>query len=323
MEEHLIRESDFTNITSGTLFYDGSDVSILLPDTTAHETLFGVSVGQVFQSPFREWIYQSGVALDGTNNNSPPVQHSGIYVQGAFRTQDDPIFGYTPDFINGRIIFNDPQSLDLQVNADFSYRGTRVNFEHQFNQQLDAGALEHKYSTNPFTNQHVIYPSGLIHFWPAIFIESDNRTLRPYELGNRSAIITDTIHLHIWALDDLQRDNLVDILAGQWRKVIPIIDFNMAPLPLSGIHNTLSPEYIPYQKLLRNNQIITTIGSGVPIRYLAYIDDVNVMNLPAVQEYERSRVTYNLTVYLNAPITPLGHKFGPITTLPTIQDIGF
>lgn len=322
IDMHMLREGAFTTVTSGTQFYDGSVMSLLLPDTAADDTLFGVSDGQVWQSPFRQWVYESGVVLDGTNIKDPPIVASGLYIEGAFRPTNDPDFGHTIDFINGRIIFNQPQSLSLQVHADFSAREVRVGFEHQFNQQFQAGYLESKYTTNPLTSMQLVYPSGLAQPFPAVFIEVDGRRLEGYELGNRSAQITDEVKLHIWALDDLQRDNIVDILTGQWRKSLPMIDFNIVPLPLSGIYNTLSPEYIPYQEMLRNNRLITTIGSGVPVKFMSYIEDVDTRNLPGTEEYERALVTYKVKVFLNAPTTPIGHVFGPITTLPTIQDPG-
>ena len=318
----MLREGAFITIASGTQFYDGSVMSLLLPDTSADDTLFGVSDGQVWQSPFRQWVYESGVPLDGTNIQAPPTVASGLCIEGAFRSTSDPVFGHTIDFINGRIIFDSPQSLDLQIHAEFSARETRVAFEHQFNQQSQQGFLESKYTTNPLTSMQLVYPSGSAQPFPAVFIEVDGRSLKGYELGNRSAIITDEVKLHVWALDDIQRDNIVDILTGQWRKSLPMIDFNIAPLPLSGIYNTLSPEYVPYQVMLRNNTLVTTIGSGVPIRYMSYIEDVDTRNLPATEEYERALVTYSVKVFLNAPTTPLGHVFGPITTLPTIQDPG-
>lgn len=322
LDMHMLREGAFTTVASGTQFYDGSVMSLLLPDTTADDTLFGVSDGQVWQSPFRQWVYESGVALDGTNLQAPPVVASGVYIEGAFRSTNDVNFGHTIDFINGRVIFNQPQPLTLQVHGAFSARETRVAFEHQFNQQFHDGYLESKYATNPLTSMQLVYPSGSAQPFPAVFIEVDRRELRGYELGNRSAIIEDEVKLHIWALDDIQRDNIVDILTGQWRKSLPIIDFNVAPLPLSGIYNTLSPEYVPYQVMLRNNKLVTTIGSGTPVRYMSYIDDVDTQNLPATEEYERALVTYKVKVFLNAPTTPLGHVFGPITTLPTIEDPG-
>lgn len=322
LDMHFLREGGFTNISSGTLFVDGSDMSVLLPDTKADDTLFGVSNGQVWQSAFRNWVYESGVPMDGTSVQSPPFVASGVYIEGAFRSTTDPVFGHVCDFINGRIIFNSPKATTLKVHGKFSARDVRIGFEHQFNQQFQQGYLESKYTTNPLTSNQLVYPSGLAQPFPAIFIEVDGRDLKGYELGNRSAIITDEIKLHVWALDDLQRDNIVDILTSQWHKVLPIIDFNRAPLPLSGILNTLSPEYVPYQEMLRNRELITTIGSGVPIRYVAHIDEVTTMNMPATDEYERALVTYSVSVYLNAPTTPLGNVFSAISTIPTIEDSG-
>ena len=312
----FLREGSFITIASGSQFYDGSDMSVLLPDSTAANTLFGVTNGQVWQSAFRQWVYESGVPLDGTNVSLPPVVASGLYIEGAFRPTNDPTFGHTIDFTNGRIIFNTAKSQDLKVSAAFSAREVRVDFEHAFNQQFNTGFLESKYTTNPLSSMQLVYPSGTAQPFPAIFIEVDRREMVPYELGNRSAVITDEIKFHVWALDDLQRDNIVDILTSQWRKSLPIIDFNIAPLPLSGIYNTLSPEYISYQSLVKNNRT----GNGVPVRYMSYIDNVETKNLPPTEEYERSLVTFFVTVYLIAPTMPLGNVFGPITSIGTIQD---
>ncbi len=319
---HMLREGAFTNIPSGAMFYDGRPLSLLLPDTTADDTLFGVSDGQVWQSPYRQWVYESGVPLDGTNISAPPVVASGVYIEGAFRATNDVEFGHTIDYINGRIVFHTPQSLDLEVHAEFSARDVRVGFEHDFNQQFTNSVLEMQYFTNPLTSMNLVYPSGKLQPFPAVFIEVDSRTLEGYELGNRSAIITDEVKFHIWALDDMQRDNIVDIITGQWRKSLPIVDFNVAPLPLSGILNTLSPEYVAYQDMLRNNTLVTTVGSGTPIGFMSYIEDLTMMNLPAHEQYERSLVTYQVKVFLNAPVQPLGHLFGPISTLPTIESAG-
>jgi hypothetical protein len=322
IDMHMLREGAFTTIASGATFYDGSDMSVLLPDAHADDTLYGVADGQVWQSPFRQWVYESGVPLDGTNVPSPPLVASGVYIEGAFRATNDAVFPHTIDYINGRVIFDTPQSLDLQVHGEFSTREVRVGFEHEFNRQFNTGFLNSKYTTNPLTSMQLVYPSGAAQPFPAVFIEVDRRDFSAFELGNRSAIIEDEIKLHVWAVNDIQRDNIVDILTGQWRKALPMIDFNIAPLPLSGIYNTLSPEYVAYQTMLRNTTLVTTIGSGVPIRYISHIDEAYAQNLPAAEEYERALVTYVVKVYLNAPTTPLGQVFGPITTLPTIQDPG-
>jgi len=323
VDMHMLREGAFMNIPSGAQFYDGSDMSLLLPDTVSDNTLGGVSDGQVWQSPFREWVYESGVPLDGTRVVDPPIVASGLLIEGTFRGPGDPEFGHTIDFTNGRVIFNSPQPLTLQVNAAFSAREVRTTFEHQFNQQYQVSVLENTYKSNPLTSNELVYPSGLLYPFPAVFLEVTDRSFDAYEIGNRSLIIKDTLRLHVWALDDMERDNIVDILTAQMRKSVPMIDFNLAPLPLSGLFNTLSPEYVPYQDMLRNNVLITTVGSGAPVRYTAYIDDVTAENVPPDEEYERAVVDFNVSVYLNAPTTPLGHLFGPISTIPTIGDTGF
>lgn len=322
LDMHMLREGAFINVSSGQQFYDGNDMSLFLPDTTADDTLFGISNGQVWQSPFRQFVYESGVPLDGAGTNTPPVVASGLFIEGSFRPTDDDEFGHVIDYVNGRVIFNEPQSLDLTVQGEFAAREVRIGFEHDFNQQFTDGVLGTQYFTNPLTSNQIVYPSGNIQLFPAVFISVDNRSFSAYELGNRSAIIEDTIRMYVWAQDDVQRDNIVDILTQQWRKALPMIDFNIAPLPLSGIYNTISSEYIPYQKLLRNNKIVTTVGSGVPVRYITYIDDVQAINMMAEEEYERAQVIFKVKTYLNAPITPLGHVFGPISTLPTINDVG-
>jgi hypothetical protein len=323
LDMHMLREGAFQTVGSGQMFYDGQDMSLLLPDTSADDTLFGVSDGQVWQSPFRQWVYESGVPIDGTNVVSSPVVASGLFIEGAFRPTDDPTFGHTIDFLNGRIIFDSPQSLDLKVQSVFSTRDVRMGFEFDFNNQFRRGYLESKFTTNPLTSMQIVYPSGAAQPFPAVFIEVDGREFESYELGNRSQIILDEVKLHIWALDDLQRDNIVDILTGQVGKTLPILDFNIAPLPLSGLNNTLSNEYVPYQEMLRNRELITTVGSGTPVRYMARIKEVKSFNVEAMQEYERALVVYRVETFLNAPTTPLGHVFGPISSISTIQDTGF
>jgi len=315
----FIREGAYTNVVSGQLFYDGNVMSQFLPDTSAHNSFFGLTVGQVWQSPFRQFIYESGVALDGTKLQSPPILMSGVYVQGAFRPTNDPLYGHTIDYINGRIIFNNPISLSEDVHANFSYRDVRIGFERDFNQQFIRGFLESKYTTNTITSMQIVYPSGFAQPFPAVFIEVDDRDFEPYELGNRSLIVKDTVKLHIWSLDDLTKDNIVDILTSQARKGLPIIDFNKAPLPLSGIYNTLSNEYVPYQEMARNRELITTIGSGVPVMYYTFFEKTTARNIRSELEYERGLVIIETHTFNNAPTTPLGNSFGPISQLPTIE----
>lgn len=314
----FLRNGGFFNVASGTQFYDGSDMSVFLPDAEAHNYYQGLQVGQIFQSPFRQFVYESGVIIDGPQD--PPIVMSGLLIEGSFRGTGDPEFGHTIDFFNGRVIFNDPQSLNLKVNAAFSYREVRLGFASDFNNQFQQGYLESKYATNPGTSSHIVYPSGFAQPFPAVFIDVDERDFESYELGNRSLILKDMVKLHIWALHDIQRDNIFDILTGQMRKSLPLVNFNKVPLPLSGIHNTLSLEYIPYQTLLQNNLTVTTVGSGLSVSHIAYFDQVTGRNMAVAEEFERALVTLKVDRYLNAPTTPIPTLFTPVTTLPQLED---
>lgn len=303
----FLRESAYSNVTSGSLFYDGTPMSLLVPDIQS-DTNFGLPAGSVWQSPFRQWVYESGVVRDGTIiNNSPPIVASGVYIQGAFRPTNDPVFPHSIDYINGRIIFDDPIPLTSSIHSDFSYREVRFGFESEFNNQFNNGFLESKFTTNPLTSSQIVYPSGSSQPFPAIFMEHDMRDHEAYELGNRSLVIKDTINLDIFALNDFQRDNIVDILSSQARKTIPIIDFNYIPLPLSGIYNTLSPEYVPYQLLVSNPVIISSVGSGTPAKYHMFIDQVQYKKQKPYKEFERGRIIFTTSIYLIAPGSPLGH----------------
>lgn len=306
----FLREGAFTNIASGVLF-NGQDPSLLLPDADAPAEL-GLSFGQVYQSPFREWVHETNVPLDGTPIQISPTEVSGVYVQGAHRAPDDPVFGHVIDYFNGRVIFNSPQINVGPIQANYAFRHVRVGFENNFNQQFREGYLEHQIGTNPETSQHLVYPSGMFQPFPAVFIEADRRELTPYEMGNRSAVLHQEVKFHIWALDDLQRDDIIDIIDSQWRKTLPIVNFNIVPLPISGLYNTRSNEFIPYQNMLSNPVVVTTVGSGQAVQYLGFIDDSSTSNSLGEEEYERGEVKYEVSIYLNRPNTILPNATAPI-----------
>ncbi len=318
----MLRFGSFNNVQDGTSFYDGSDMSVMIPDTNSDRLFFGAgTVGRVWQSAFRQWVYEENIVIDSDYSNGTPLLPSGITVNGNIVAENDATFGYVVDYLNGRIIFNNAQDIDTtEVRGNFAYRDVRVDFEHSFNQQFRDGYLESKFMTNPGTSNNLIYPSGTAQPFPAIFIEIADHEQEPYEMGNRSLITINTIRFHIWTLDDLSKDNIIDILTSQGRKTLPIIDFNLAPLPLSGIFNAKSFEYITYQQLLTNNEVITTVGSGIPIKYLSYIEDVTARNLQSEEEYERAIVDYKVKTYLNAPTTPLGNFLGRVSETGRITD---
>lgn len=334
----FLRDGNYTNVASGAQFYDGSVMSLLQPDTDAINYYSNYSQpGQIWQSAFRNWVYESGVVLNdspGVSNLTVPTRASGVYVYGTFRPSSpnhpdyDASFAHKIDFINGRIFFENPIATNAEVHADFSYKHIRIDFEDAFNRQRRDGYLESKYTTNPLTSHQLIYPSGTAQPFPAIFIEADSRSWEGYELGNRSLIAHDLVRCHVWTLDSMSRDNILDTLSYEMRKQIPLIDFNLAPLPLSGIFNEISPAYLAYQVMLTNPRVPYpgVPGSTVPtIGFTMTIDRADPSNIPPAMtesdSFERGLVQFETGIYGIAPISQIGINLGAFQFRGGTEDV--
>ncbi len=318
----MLRDGNYDVITSGTQFYDGTDLSKLVPDTDS-EVLAegGYLAGQVWQSLFRNWVYQNPPALNPSvvlNHWPDAFRASGVYVDGAFRLENDAIYPHSVDHINGRIIFDSPiTDFNKLIHADFTYKTVQILNSREFNNQLRFGALEQQYKTNPFTAGQLVYPSGNIKIapLPIIFIEDMGRTFESYQLGDRSLIVKDNLVCEIWALDESTRDNLIDLVSFQQRKSFPIINYNIAPFPLSGLKNELSPAYVPYISLAQNEPLPGPAFSGLnPIAYRGFIEETEVADLDSFfsdsttqqDVFERAIVNMTVEVYTIMPTTPFG-----------------
>ena len=329
LEHELLKDGNYQNVSSGQLFYDGSDMSRFLPDVSDQALAeIGVAAGQIWQSPFKNFVYESGITRLNISNvlrDFPlPIRMSGIYVDGAFYPTSPSASGYSPtmahtiDYLNGRVIFNNPLSLNSRVHADFSYKEVKVAVASQFNNQLVNGVLETQFTTNPRTSSQIVYPSGTtrIQPYPIIFIEDAGRSWEAYQLGDRSLVAIDDIVYHIYALDSATRDNLIDLITFQERKPILLIDYNVAPLPLSGILNTLSPNYMSYPDLLAN-PIVNTNGDRA-IGFQGWIENTKLTDIDSLRQspqsevIERAIVVANAKIYSINPVSPIGFNPNPV-----------
>lgn len=324
LDAELLRDGNYDVIASGTQFYDGHDLSTLVPDTDPEVLAEGGYVaGQVWQSLFANWVYQNPPALNPSvvlNHWPTAFRASGVYIDGAFRLENDPVYPHAIDYINGRVIFDSPiTDLEKRIHADFTYKTVQILSLREFNNQLKEGVLEQQYKTNPFTAGQIVYPSGKtssrIAPLPIIFVENMGRTSSAYQLGDRSLIANDELTCEIWTLDESTRDNLIDLVSFQERKNFPIINYNIAPFPLSGIKNQLSPAYVPYISLALNQPLPGPAFSGLnPVAFRGFIEDTEVVDLDsfftdaATQQdvFERAVVRMVVQTYPIMPVTPFG-----------------
>lgn len=318
----LLRDGNYDTITSGQQFYDGADLSLLVPDTDAEVLAEGGYLpGQIWQSLFTNWVYEDAPALN------PSVvlrlwpnafRASGVYIDGAFRLENDPVYPHSIDYLNGRVIFDNPITDFIKpIHADFTYKTVKILSLREFNNQLKFGLLEQQYKTNPFTAGQLVYPSGTTKIapLPIIFIEDMGRTFGNYQLGDRSLIARDELVCEIWALDESTRDNLIDLISYQQRKSFSIINYNIVPFPLSGLKNELSPNFIPYISLAQNEPLPGPSFSGInPVAFRGFIEETEVADLDSFfsdsntqqDVFERAIVRMSVETYPIMPTTPFG-----------------
>ena len=321
LDAELLRDGNYDVITSGTKFYDDYDMSLLVPDTS-EEVLAegGYAAGQVWQSLFKNWVYKNPPALNPSlvlNHWPNAFRSSGVYIDGAFRLENDAVYPHSIDHLNGRIIFDSVLPLETTVHGEFTYKTVQILSLREFNNQLRFGVLEQQYKTNPYTADQLTYPSGTtkISPLPIIFVENMGRTFGEYQLGDRSLITRDELHCEIWALDESTRDNLIDLVSFQQRKSFPIINYNFVPFPLSGLKNELSPDYVPYISLAQNEPLPGPAFSGLnPVAFRGFIDDTEVLDLDSFfsdsstqqDVFERAIVRMTVETYPIMPTTPFG-----------------
>jgi len=304
LDSVFLRDGHFRNVSRG-LSIRSVDVSRLARDSSSDSYFAGISGAQVWQSPYKEWVYESGITMNDApfiSGMTPPAAPSGVWVNGTFFSNGTGVSGsqFYIDYMNGRVIFNGtgiPNNSNLQVN--YSYRTFRVDFSNRFARADIEYHAETELKDNPYTNDNVLYPSGgaQVGILPAIFLELDEDDREAFELGNRSAIVTQPVFCHVYAYSPVERDAAMDLIRSRWHIQMPLIDFNYAPFPLSGLMATMSPNYIPYQTLLTN---VTHNGQKVISKTFTF-EDVRGRPQEPLLRLERGVVTVTTKIYNISP----------------------
>jgi hypothetical protein len=320
-DQVFIRDGNYQNIARGTTSFDGVDVSALQPDNGA-ETLASLGFNStqtnyVWQSPFKNWIYQSGLLHSndrGEPQKAAPVLCSGVYVNGAFKPDRaempwgpsegwDPTLHPTIDWINGRVIMSSGLSSSDTVQAEYSYGEVLVTLTDRTNQDMDEYVKNSRYGNNPDTWNSISYPSGRFSPLPAVFIELSEQDHQAYELGNRSLIERDQVTFYVATNSSVVLDNILDTIRLQDRRHFPIVDYNVAPLSLSGIQSERSPEYRRYSVLQSN---VVCHPSGYTSLYGQGQFQSASVRLDNIRNLEAGQVTMDIEVHIIVPDGPIG-----------------
>jgi len=302
LDSAFLRDGHFHNVSRG-LTIRSVDVSKLVRDASSDSYFAGISGAQVWQSPYKEWVYESGITMNDSpyiSGMTPPVVASGIYVNGTFFSNSVSGNAFNIDYMNGRVVFTGTGiPTNSFVQAVYSYRDFRVDFSNRFARSDIEYHAETELKDNPYTNGNELYPSGghKVGLLPAIFLELGEDSQSAYELGNRSSILNQPIYCHVYAYSTMERDSAMDLIRSRWHIQMPLIDFNFAPFPLSGLVATISPAYIPFQTMLEN---VKYNGNNVISKHYTF-EEVRGRPLDSLLRLERGVVEINTNIYNIAP----------------------
>lgn len=212
--------------------------------------------GQIWYTVRKDWVYESGINVDGLN----PISISGLYIgSGYYPIGTTGTYAYTLDYSASRVIFNNKLSTSANVTMNYAYRWVQIyNFadaewwqEIQYDTDSNSSHLN-KGNKGDFS----ILSKHRVQF-PAIVIETVPRgTAKPFRLGDKSLILEQDFILHIVAENYNDRNNITDILRLQQDRVIPMYDVNIVsnsgvyPINFSG---TLNNTRLQYNQLINNS----------------------------------------------------------------------
>jgi hypothetical protein len=209
---------------------------------------------KMWQSPRKDWIYESGIAYSG----SSPISISGISLNGTFlpTPTGSGSYTYSINYPLGIVTFDNNVSSASSLSLNYSYRYIQVYKANDSSWWKEL--QDYAYTpSNSKTNNNAIFTASHGIQMPLIMVENIARTvLTPYELGTTQNIITQDVLLHIFTETPTQRDTITDILLLQKDKTLSLYDVTKVvqnqvfPLNYKG---QINPSGLNYSQLFNSS----------------------------------------------------------------------
>lgn len=212
--------------------------------------------GTVYEAFGPSIVWQSG--LSPIAGSPDVINVSGVWIDGSFfpngTTGSD---GFTIDYQNGRVIFNEDKSdSTIQMNYSFPHVGVYDSYSWQWRDIIDS------YEAADFSNIGSDSPSGIAsnlkerRVWtPCVILEVQDRTNQPLQLGG-GEIHEYAVFYHIFSGRDFDVTRICDTLNNQESKTLKLFDVNKArssgviPFNYDG---SLPSGSLEYNTLRQNN----------------------------------------------------------------------
>ena len=211
--------------------------------------------GQIWQPARKDWVHETGLDID----NRQAVMISGIYIGDTFYdTNTVGTYAYKLDYRNSRIIFDNRQLTNLNIQMSYSYRWVQVyNYvDAQWWQQIQYSSNDNEAHQKTRDRGDFAIPANQRVQFPAVVIETVPRgTSKPFRLGDKSLRIDQDFLLHIVANNYTDRNNITDILRLQEEKVLPFYDMDALVKNNKywlNVDGTLNSNRISYDNMVNN-----------------------------------------------------------------------
>lgn len=292
----------FINVAKPQMNIYGNPLAKLKPtDDPSYQT------GQIWQTMRKDWIWEEDIvyskcmptSLASFEPNEPcppeflqsvsPTLVTGIYINNIFYGPNTTgQYQYKIDYINSRIIFNAPISVNTEVSMEYSYRWVQVyNYDSaKWWQQLQYKTDNNAAHFNQIDKGDFSVLSNNRVQLPAIIIESIARgTSKPFQLGDTTLIMKQDVMLHIMAENMADRNALIDILRLQQDKFVYmyntnyVIQHGIQPFNIDG---TLNSARVSYDTLVsdpryrwKTSRLVDIFASGVE-SFSPFFSEANV-----------------------------------------------
>jgi len=223
----------YTNAVTGTLYNNNATSAQISTsiEPSGYRTKY-------WETTYKDWVHETGI----TYNSGSPISVSGITVNNIFLPSPtgSGSYGYSLDYPNGKITFDNPIPTTSKVSMEYSYKKCQIyksstcDWWGEFKNAIYSD-LPNEYSIN----------------LPAIVIEPDIRNnMKPYQLGSRSFFYDQDMLIYIFANSAIERNNITDMIRSQKEITLNTYDINSViadnayPINFNGSVNNNGQSYL-------------------------------------------------------------------------------
>ena len=179
------------------------------------------TLGQVWETPRKDWVWETGVEYA-----TQPTNVSGVYINGSLHTTGDATYPHHYNYPLGRVIFDSAINNSSRVQVNYAYRNVQTYVADQAPWWQEIQYNSYRVEDFIGSGEDRILSNHRVQL-PAVVIEAvPRRTFKPYQLGSLGQLVYQDVNFHIIAESRWWRNQLLDIISFEKDKVIWLYDNN-------------------------------------------------------------------------------------------------